>query len=240
VTRNRLAPAVLVGEQECACGCGRALDEDSPSPWFATQGCQHRWQLNDSPLAPHRLALGEDGGELCRLGCLRTARHPGRLCPTHYVLDLGLSFATDGDELEDVRAEPMWKDATIIHPGVRLPGWDLRWRMWSCYRCRKERALVVDGHQGSFCAACGWGLAGPRFTAQYRPVGAWALLRLSANQYHVSEVVQPDSYAWRAWDVLYQDLLARLVWQYEEIQAARSRPVVSPAGVWSWLYSGPR
>lgn len=33
-------------EQHCACGCGRPLSPASPSGYYATEGCQQRWLLD--------------------------------------------------------------------------------------------------------------------------------------------------------------------------------------------------
>lgn len=55
MTADILARIDAALDRCCACGCGRVLDPDGPSAWFAGEKCQQQWTAAQVGTEPDKL-----------------------------------------------------------------------------------------------------------------------------------------------------------------------------------------
>lgn len=221
----------------CADGCGRRLNPDGPSAYWATEACQERWQSRSGKPSmrgaePAYTVVDEThlhDEEYLRymVGLIQSRLPPAVPDPTYqpkptvngsgygYATERGWRIAADGP-LRFVRQCGTCREWAGVIDGVRPPKFDFNW-LTEPIDVMPESLPSLDRCQ--LCANCRSPHDGPVLLAQYREDAfhGWEL-RLSAGSEaataRVSRAVEDyPEMAWGAWDGLLHYLIEHITYR---------------------------
>jgi rubrerythrin len=186
----------------CACGCGAELDPVGPSAWFASEGCQRRYQRRaarrpDEVLGPLAAEESEERLADMLVGMASAVRGVEPALRAMGETFAAFARALGGPPVSrmPIPAPSTWVDDDAARRLRREEGWQsaraagslFEWRRW-CRPCGGFAVPMlvpaeVHADQPWFCPACGTAWPGPRLLAQWREDEHWGgvfVLRLAA------------------------------------------------------------
>lgn len=174
-------------DERCACGCGRKLQSNGASAYWATEACQIQWQRRnadtDPPVddnAPVTIAevvefmYGSDYAVWLREEIERRtppAKRDRTYQPQPTVVGSHATRVYETSWVSGLRGSLRWRrrchgcgDVTDVAERLHFP----RGSRVSMFTLDETFPVVEMSEQVNACAGCGWPIDGPRLLARYR------------------------------------------------------------------------